>query len=161
MPTMTLAPVSVLPRGDRRAVAIEYIADLLAEAIDGTRYSDATIDSAVASVLNWHEIMLPGGMTAAMLADDIMIRVFADEIYDSELSQALRASSAALTELFAGNSDVAATGWVRGTRVLRGIETFTLTGRACPRCEINPECYGTGGGSRCLDISGCGWGFCY
>lgn len=160
MQTLPAPVVSRLPRDAHHRVPVAVVADRLAAVIDGTRYADVRIETAVAQFLETHQISLPGGVTPARLTDGIMLRVFADQVYDSEYNQALRAATAVLTETFSSGS-LQAAGWLRGFEVSSGWETHRLTGEACPRCEINPECFSPGGGTHCFDTTGCRWMLCF
>ena len=153
------ATVSLLPRDEHRAIPQSLITQLLAEAIDSTRYSGAVIDSVVDEFFSSRAIRLPIGHTTAMISRNIMANVAADQVYDSEFYQASRASAKVLRISF-GPGPIQASGWLRGQRVVAGNERFTLTGNPCPRCEINPEAYGIGGGTRCIDRSVCRWWDC-
>jgi len=151
----------VLPREARRSVPLTTVVHELAVALDMSRHGDLSPTTAIKKFLAAYSIQLPGGRTIESVADEIMLRIFADEVYDSEQAQAERAAAAVLYALFDA-STIDITGWMRGQRVTHGYETFVLTGSTCERCETNPECYGaTGSGVRCLDTAGCGWSFCF
>lgn len=150
---------ALLPRNEHRPVEIGVIAYRIAQVIDRTRYTDISLVDAISGFLAEHRIALPAGRTVETLTDAIMQRVFADTVYDSELNQALRATTPVLAEAFPSRTILAA-GWIPGHQVIRRWERHTLTGQACPQCEMNPETYGPGGGTRCLDTAGCGWWYC-
>lgn len=154
------AVVSLLPKEQHRRVPADVIAHGLAFVLDQTRHTDVSIERAVSTFLETYSIALPNGITASRLTDDIMQRIFADDVYDNEFYQALRATRTTLSEVFASDS-IRAAGWLRRFEVFSGWQRHRLTGQACPRCEINPECYSSGGGTHCLDIAGCGWSLCF
>ncbi|WP_434598274.1 hypothetical protein [Streptomyces sp. A5-4] len=151
---------SLLPEGEHRNVSLSTVSRPLARAIEHSRRTEnLTPEAAIMGVLQKHRIELPAGFTISMLADWIRNLVVADEVYDSELNQAHRASCAVLARLY--GKSVPTAGWFAGDVAVVDGGRFELTGKTCPDCEINPECYGIGGGVRCLDERGCGWWFCY
>lgn len=158
--TAERATTPLMPVDDHRPVPVGLVATLIAHDIDRTRSGKTTVEGAVTAFLEKHQVALPDGQTSARVAGAIMELVIADQVYDSEFAQAARATYAVLGELFPSPT-VAAAGWLPGQTVKRGSETFRLTGNACPSCENNPECYGIGGGVRCLDTAGCRWQFCF
>lgn len=151
----------VLPRETRRSVPLTTVVRELAVALDMSRYRDIIPVSVIQEFLATYGIQLPADRTTESVTDEIMLHIFADEVYDSEQAQAERAAATVLYALFDA-STIEITGWMRGQRVTHGYETFVLTGSTCERCETNPECYGaSGSGVRCLDIVGCGWSHCF
>lgn len=151
----------VLPRDAHRAVPLTTVVRELAVALDMSRYRDVSPTTVIGRFFADYAIQLPTDRTVESVADEIMLHIFADEVYDSEQAQAERAAAAVLYALF-GTSTIEVAGWMRGQRVTHDYETFALTGSTCEKCETNPECYGTtGSGVRCLDVSGCGWTFCF
>lgn len=151
--------IALLPRDEHRLVPIGVVAELLARAIDRTRYTDSRIVDAVSAFFDAHAVVLPRGQSAERVTDAVMILVFADQVYDSEYDQARRAVTAVLGELFPSGA-LLASGWMNGHQVIVAHQRHRLTGEACPRCEVNPECSSPGGGTHCLDTTGCRWSFC-
>lgn len=155
--------ISLLPKDVPRDLSISDLAKALARVYDGTRVSDnpsfPDYDRSISAFLEKHSIEIPGGLTVERLNELFFERIRADKVYDSEYAQGCRAMFGVLSELQI--ETVKHTGWLRNTtvRTKRGI--FTLTGNACPRCEVNPVCLGADGGIRCLDVDSCRWWFCY
>jgi len=160
--TMT-EQLSLLPRDLPRDLPIRDLAFALAGVYNDTRITASPkgqdYDRNIEAFLTEYSIELPGGLTVEKLTVLFFELLRADKVYDSEYAQGCRAMFGVLSELSA--ETVKHTGWLRSTtvRTKRGI--FTLTGDACPRCEVNPECLGVDGGTRCLDVDNCRWWFCY
>lgn len=150
---------ALLPRNEHRPIKNSVLVEYLSHLLDRTRNTDVSCVCAVVAFFDEHHVALPAGRTADQVANQIMDRIFADTVYDSELAQAQRATRVVIAEAFPSGTALA-TGWIRGHQVVRRWERHTLTSELCPECEMNPECYSPGGGTHCLDTAGCGWSYC-
>lgn len=155
---LSLHVLRLLPEDELRPVPVRLIAHSLAARVDSSRWDGNTVAQAVEDFLDEWSFQPPDGLTAQSIADEIMVLVFADEHHDSELQQAQRASTTVLRKYMGASKKLS--GWVPGYVATTIFGRAELTGNPCPRCAVNPECYGDGGGTRCLDRVGCGWWDC-
>lgn len=102
----------------------------------------------------------------ASIFEQVEELVRADQRYDSESMQARRALATVLHRAYGEQMTV--TGWVPGEMVKvkpwitepSPERRFELTGEKCPKCEVNPERYGDGGGVACINEEECRWWYC-
>ena len=150
----------VLTWSERRLVRSRELAAELGQELGANRRGERKNSAIVASLIERDEIALPQGLDSTVIFERIFALILADRVYDSEGAQASRASATIFGEVFGETVEI--TGWFGGMKVVTDQGRFELTGGTCPKCELNPECYGEGwSGVRCLDTQGCGWWFCY
>lgn len=152
------AAASALPQGELREISVKYLAYSLARRISNNRHSGTPFSQTIKDFLERYTIIV--SRSPEVLAEELYAHILADSAYDSETNQAHRAALKIFAAEFPEGRAIAS-GWFAGEVVSYRRQRFELTGDACPRCKVNPECYGIGGGVRCLDVQGCGWWFCY
>ncbi len=160
------APVkSLYPRAGHHRVRFTHFAHSLAERVASGRATPGPSASFHAHLKTY----LPhlSEEDREKLFQEFWALLALDGVQDSEERQARRAVWPILKShlhlLQQGlplKEELLITGWLPGASVRKRRETFTLTGDACPRCEVNPLAHGAGGGLRCLDTTACGWWYC-
>ena len=157
---MSAATVSLIPEAALRLRDPVVVANCLGFEM-GHRRHDRTGVEVAREFFAKHSISVDAD-TFEVFMRDVSEAIGADLVYDSEEAQAQRACVPAVKEWLAevGSGLVRAAGWVRGERVRAGGVWFTLTGRCCELCVVNPEAFGLGGGVRCIDTVRCGYWSC-
>ncbi|MHA3723809.1 hypothetical protein ACXR2T_08010 [Leucobacter sp. HY1910] len=148
---------SLLPRDQVRTVDLNVLAQALGRELDHSRGAAKPFSEVVNRFCSDHKVQLPHGLTPHWVSAGVSQIMSADEVYDSEHQRAARAAQHLLGALLGRR--VLARGWFPGETVRVAGVTYTLTGNACPRCAINPEASGIGGGVRCIS-SACGYWCC-
>lgn len=155
-----------------RPVSIEQVASKIGHEMGMRRHEESISDVFVELV---HTFRVAGLHEQPELLGrvraDVMARIEADRIYDSEAAQAKRAIMGALTHFklavdecehaHHAKSVLIAGAWMGG-EIVRGPDgqRFELTGRICERCQSAPQAYGLGGGVLCADQIDCRWWYC-
>lgn len=160
--------VSLYPRDVAHSVEISLVAEGLSRRISEERHN-SSIDDSVRKFFQEHKLEADEESIKVIISK-IRELISADQVYDSEMAQAYRASLPVLLEImpitatlgYPTYQTIQITGWLSGQEVTNKNFRYTLTGRACSRCRVNPEIQGvTGSGVACLDQESCGWNFCY
>lgn len=162
MPTATTSTVSILPRDKPRTVTIMTFARHVGYYMGSNRHGNDKGDLFNNRMDKYQASTPTDGATREMMIDEIEDAIYADQVYDSEEAQAQRAVYSTFKRHY-GDGGIIITGWISGETVHPpGVfSAGTLTGRPCPRCEVNPVCDGhAGSGVRCLDEQKCGWLYC-
>lgn len=144
-------PVSALPRDQMRDVPMEAFVQDLARALDRARGTAVPIATTVEQYLAEHSTLLPTGVTGAWVGEGIGQIITDDTVYDTERNKASRAAQFILGSLLGDTAR--ARGWFAGEEVFVGGVSYALTGNACPKCEINPEVFGSGWKRSCTGTS--------
>lgn len=152
---------SVLPRDVPRGVLPDIIASRLGETIGSDRHERTGAES-IRKFFREYGID-PGEDIIEVFMHDVNQAIQADRCLDSEARQAVRACIPAVREWLTDprTGRVQITGWITGEYLVTGDGRFQLTGRACEKCEVNPQAYGYGGGVQCANRIGCGAWACF
>lgn len=154
---------SIYPRDQKRPVSNAYVAGRVANIIAGLRAAPDGGRSELIAFLRKNHIaeveMSPvQKITHDELFDLLLGATLRERRVGSEYAMARRASEGLFAKFFP--KTFLMDGWIGGTYVRNEDDVFELTGSACPRCLVNPEAYGHGGGVRCLDVKNCGYWYC-
>lgn len=153
---------SVMPRDQKRSVPRDYVARVTGNIVAEYR---STPDGGLAKFLDFmqdNEIQPPMLSPVQHMSHEEVFHLVLNgakhERHDSEYGMAERAALKLFPKIFPKTFQIS--GWIRGTHVRHAGDVFELTGNRCPKCFVNPEAYGHGGGVRCLDVRNCGYWFC-
>lgn len=159
---MPTAITSLLPRDKPRSVPLATFARYVGYYMGSNRCGNDLRDLFNNQMDEYQASTPPDGATREMMLDEIGEAIDADQVYDSEGEQAERAVYATFKRHY-GEDSITITGWISGEVINPEGRNppGELTGRPCPKCEVNPECGGhSWSGVRCLDEQNCGWWDC-
>lgn len=154
---------SVYPRDEMRPFSTARVAGMLGRTLAGNRgNADSGIEATLEFMdeLGLEDVALSPvqHVTRREIVEIALSSARRDERLDSESSMATRGFLATMPSLY--GETVLVRGWIAGSVVRHEGDVFELTGSRCPRCFVNPQAYGHGGGVRCLDVRNCGYWYC-
>ncbi len=156
--------VSLLPRDRRRAVSTKVFARSLGEHMARNRHGRAIASFFPQQMARFRAAASATGLTHDAMAAQVFAAMQADETNDrgaDATDQAIARTQRALLAVLVENygREIRIEGWIPG-EIVKGPfigSRRRLTGRACPKCLVNPSCYSShGAGTRCLDDHNCG-----